>query len=76
MVLLQGKGGNGWETLEIASSHIHKEVMLAGNTETKYVLCFGFKGKLGGMEWVERLCHGKGGNIEKQRSYGSPQGTD
>ena len=33
------------------------------------------KGKICGIEFMEGRCHGKGGNMEKQRRNDSSQGT-
>jgi hypothetical protein len=47
--------------------------MAAGNTETQYELCFGYKEKVGGIEFDIWRCHGKSGNMENQRGNGSPR---
>jgi hypothetical protein len=44
----------------------------ADNTEKKCELCCWCKGTIGGMECDKWRCHGKGGNMKKQRGVGSP----
>jgi len=70
-----GKGAKGKEAWELACCHFSLEGWWAGNTERMYCLCCHWKGKIGGIEFIERCCHGKGGNVEKQRRNGRVQGT-
>ena len=52
------------------------EVWLAGRIQKQCMyMCCQVKGKIGGIGYDEWRCHGKGGNMEKQRKNGSLQST-